>query len=150
MRVFISSIVSIREYISASCADLVPASRPFNLGKCAALAAKVLYSRGLAFPKIMRVIIRSRSYIPESSAAISPESIGSLRSVSTAQRRLSIFTGSRSGLSIYDRKSLFPIAVLVLSSTQRSVPRFSRPRIVSVSSKFRLAERSSFINAPSE
>ena len=40
-----------------------------------------------------------------------------------------------SGCSIQLRSSRLPMAVLVLSSTQSSVPRFSRPRSVSVSSR---------------
>ena len=41
-----------------------------------------------------------------------------------------------SGCSIQLRSIRLPMAVLVLSSTQSSVPRFSRPRNVSVSSRF--------------
>ena len=40
-----------------------------------------------------------------------------------------------SGCSIQERSSRLPIEVSVLSSTQSSVPRFSRPRIVSVNSR---------------
>ena len=40
-----------------------------------------------------------------------------------------------SGCSIQLRSIRLPMAVLVLSSTQSSVPRFSRPRSVSVSSR---------------
>jgi len=40
-----------------------------------------------------------------------------------------------SGCSIQLRSMRLPMAVLVLSSTQSSVPRFSRPRSVSVSSR---------------
>ena len=40
-----------------------------------------------------------------------------------------------SGCSIQLRSIRLPMAVLVLSSTQSRVPRFSRPRSVSVSSR---------------
>ena len=52
------------------------------------------------------------------------------------------------GRSIQERMSRCPIAVRVLSSTQRREPFFSLPRMVSVSSRFRRAVRSSSINSP--
>ena len=50
------------------------------------------------------------------------------------------------GFSSQLRKSRPPMAVLVLSSTHRRLPRFSPARMVSVSSKFRRAVRSSSRN----
>ena len=56
--------------------------------------------------------------------------------LSTALRRRLMAALEMSGCSIQLRSIRLPMAVLVLSSTQSSVPRFSRPRSVSVSSRF--------------
>ena len=57
-------------------------------------------------------------------------------SASTAFRRWLISWLEISGCSIQLRSIRLPMAVLVLSSTHSRVPRFSRPRRVSVSSRF--------------
>ena len=57
-------------------------------------------------------------------------------SASTAFRRWLISWLEMSGCSIQLRSIRLPMAVLVLSNTHSRVPRFSRPRRVSVSSRF--------------
>ena len=56
--------------------------------------------------------------------------------LSTAFRRWLISSLEISGCSIQLRSIRLPMEVLVLSSTQSRGPRFSRPRRVSVSSRF--------------
>ena len=74
--------------------------------------------------------------------------IASFTRASTAfSRRLMAVTLSR-GRSSQLRSSLPPMAVLVLSSTHSRLPRFSLPRMVAVSSRFRRAFKSSSINRP--
>ncbi len=71
--------------------------------------------------------------------------MASPKSSSTALSLRLILAGLKSGLSTQLRMSLLPIAVCVLSSTHRSEPRFSFPRIVSSSSRFLRAVRLSFM-----
>ena len=66
----------------------------------------------------------------------------------TAALRLAMAVTDSSGRSSQLRSSRPPMGVLVLSSTHRREPLFSRSRRVSVSSRFRRAVRSNSINRP--
>ena len=66
----------------------------------------------------------------------------------TAALRLAMAVTDSSGRSSQLRSIRPPMGVLVLSSTHRSEPFFSRSRRVSVSSRFRRAVRSSSMNRP--
>ena len=105
-------------------------------------------SRQLTWPVTIRAMIRSRSGMSFSASVSSPRTMASPFSSSTAVRRRSISVGSSSGFSSQLRSIRLPMGVRVLSSTHRSVPFLSLERMVSVSSRFRRASRSSSMNLP--
>ena len=67
-------------------------------------------------------------------------------SIACCRRSISVL--SISGCSIKERRSLAPMAVFVLSRTQRREPLFCFSRRVSTSSRFRLVEVSIIMNCP--
>ena len=88
------------------------------------------------------------SLMPESDRISSSRATVFFVSASTAPRRRSMAATSRSGRVSHARRLRAPMAVFVLSSTQRRLPRFSLARMVSVSSRLRRAERSSSMKRP--
>ena len=131
--------------ISRSRAHCTSPSSSLMAGRRAVVAPRAIISFTGGLPYTTRVISRSRSYTPSRAAASSLMRIlFRVSSVTAFSRRLIELTES-SGCSMEERKSRRPIEVFVLSSTQKSVPRFSRLRIVSVSSRLRRAATSSRI-----
>ena len=123
--------------ISRSRAHCTSPSSSLMAGRRAVVAPRAIISFTGGLPYTTRVISRSRSYTPSKAAASSLMRIlFRVSSVTAFSRRLMALT-DKSGCSIELLSSRRPIEVLVLSSTQKSVPRFSRLRIVSVSSRFR-------------
>ncbi len=88
------------------------------------------------------------SLMPARTAVSSSRATASRTSSSTAPSRRRMAATLRRGRSSQERSSRAPMAVLVRSSTHRRLPRFSLPRRVAVSSRFRRAFRSSSINRP--
>ena len=88
------------------------------------------------------------SLISFSCTISSPRATLSRTSSSTAARRRFIATADKSGRSTHARSMRPPMGVFVLSSTQRSDPRFSPERRDSVSSRLRRVVQSSSINRP--
>ena len=151
----VASIFSLRSASVSSCSKSVckygariPDSRSLTAGRLAAPCESAARSRQEAVPVIMRVMARSKSVISRRDKISSSRSMVFLTSSSTAVRRRVICAGLRSGRSIHARSRRPPMAVFVLSSTHRRLPRFSFARIVSVSSRFRRAARSSCMNLP--
>ena len=105
-------------------------------------------SLALAVPATIRPRLRSMSVISRRMYCSSSRSMFFSTSSATALRRWLIFAGLSRGFSSQLRSILPPMAVFVRSSTQRRLPFFSLPRMVSVSSRQRLAPRSSSINSP--
>ncbi|CDA97132.1 unknown [Lachnospiraceae bacterium CAG:215] len=110
--------------------------------------ANAVRSRGLAVPYVMRVIRRSRSYTGERYSRISSLEIADCFNSSTASSRLKISCFSISGCSMNFRSIRAPIAVFVLSNTQRRDPLFCFSRNVSHNSRFLRVELSSIIYFP--
>ena len=111
----------------------------FRAGSPAQPWASWTRSRALAVPVTMRAVTRSRSVTVFS--ASSSACRGRVLSLSsfTASSRGWISLGLRRGFSIQARSIREPMAVLVLSMTHSRLPRFSLPRRVWVSSRFRRA-----------
>ena len=135
-----SSFLSRGESHFCSCA--------FTSGSARKPRASPSKSRQLTVPVTMRVCTRSKSVTSRSASSSSPRTMTLSVSSSTAPWRRVISTGSSRGFSSQERSIRPPMAVWVLSSTHRSVPRFSLERMVSVSSRFRRASKSSSMNRP--
>ncbi len=120
----------------------------FTWGNARRPRAKASRSRQLTVPVTMRVMTRSRSVTSLRASSSSPRAMGLSTRASTAACRRVISAGSSRGFSSQERSIRPPMAVWVLSSTHSRVPFFSLERMVSVSSRFRRASRSSSIKRP--
>ena len=122
-----------------------PFSTAFMAGSISSELRKAIKSLGLAVLYVTLLSSRSKSYTGFRYSRISSRDTLSLPSSSTASRRRSISALSISGCSSILRRSRPPMAVFVLSSTQRREPFFCFSRSVSVSSRFLRVELSSSI-----
>ena len=126
--------------------DFAPCSFSFNAGNAARDARRLTRSRALALPTSRRERMRSKSKTSFKLSCRLSRRAGFSTSSSTASCRSRIFTISSSGHSIQFFRQREPMEVPVKSKISSSVPRLLPSRMFLISSRFRMAVASRFMN----
>ena len=147
IKLLTSSSKSTFSYTDLSIAEETPDSLSLIIGKCSIVEERDLSSFAFAVEYAILERSLSISFIPESASLISSLKYSLSKSSATAFCLFVISVMLISGFSSHERSILFPIAVFVLSITQRSEC-FLSPLIIDfVSSRFLLALKSSAIKS---